>query len=243
MMDVAREEIRGEKPKTLKTPSQIKKTREKWAAAKRKQREKQTDEMKKENKIKALIRQMRNLDADDLKRVIDSTVTQKKPKKILTELSVYVSPKPHAKAETCATVTSESRLTVKHLSRKGKKTMAKKKQVCSFLAKKKNSACFWIPLDISSRAWVRMKKDHDIKKKGNSTEILKCLKFYNDSTISIPGKRFKSYPAAPAATSVTGSDPAVPAATSVTDSDPAVPVCSGPEVDSYHHEEWTYDIK
>ena len=101
MMDVAREEIRGEKPKTLKTPSQIKKTREKWAAAKRKQREKQTDEMKKENKIKALIRQMRNLDADNLKRVIDSTVTQKKTKKILTELSVYVSPKPHAKAETC----------------------------------------------------------------------------------------------------------------------------------------------
>ena len=90
---------------------------------------------------------------------------------------------------------------------------------------------------------MRMKKDQDIKKKGNSTEILKCLKFYNDSTISIPGKRFKSYPAAPAATSVTGSDPAVPAATSVTDSDPAVPVCSGPEVDSYHYEEWTYDIK
>ena len=79
MMDVAREEIRGEKPKTLKTPSQIKKTTEKWAAAKRKQREKQTDEMKKENKIKALIRQMRNLDADDLKRVVDSTVTQKNP--------------------------------------------------------------------------------------------------------------------------------------------------------------------
>ena len=78
MMDVARGEIRGEEPKTLKTPSQIKKTREKWAEAKRKQREKQADEMKKENKIKALIRQMRNLDADDLKRVIDSTVTQKK---------------------------------------------------------------------------------------------------------------------------------------------------------------------
>ena len=172
---------------------------------------------------------MRNLDADDLKRVIDSTATQKN-KKILTELSVYVSPKPHAKAETCATVTSESRLTVKPLSRKGKKTMAKKKQLCSFLAKKKNSACFRIPLDISWRAWVRMQKDQDIKKKGNSTEILKCLKFYNDSTISVPGKRFKSYPAAPAVTSVTGSDP-------------AVPVCGGPEVDSYHDEGWTYDIK
>ena len=107
---------------------------------------------------------MRNLDADDLKRITDSTVTPKN-KKILTELSVYVSPKPHAKAETCATVTSESRLTVKHLSRKGKKTMAKKKQLCSFLAKKKNSACFRIPLDISWRAWVRMKKDQDIKKR------------------------------------------------------------------------------
>ena len=167
-----------------------------------------------------------------------------------------MSPKPHAKAETCATVTSELRLTVKHLSRKGKKTMAKKKPLYSFLAKKKNSVCFRILLDTSWRAWVRMKKDQDIKKKGNSTEILKCLKFYNDSTISIPGKRFKSYPAAPAATSVTGSDPAAsahtsdtesdpaaPAATSVTESDPAVLVCGGPEVDSYYDEGWTYDMK
>ena len=185
------QKIRQEKPKTLKTPSQIKKTREMWAAAKRNQRAKQTDEMKKENKIKTLITQMRKLYPDDLKRVIDSTVTPKK-KKILTELSVYVSPKSRAQAETCATVTSELRLTVKHMSRKDKKTMAKKKELCSFLAKKKNSARFRILLGVSLRTWVRMKKDQDTKKKGNSTQILKCLKFYNDSAIPIPGKRFAS---------------------------------------------------
>ena len=73
--------------------------------------------MKKENRIKRMITQIRKLDPDNLKKVIDSTVTPKK-KKILTELSVYVLPKSQAKAETYATVTSESRLTVKHMSRK-----------------------------------------------------------------------------------------------------------------------------
>ena len=130
------QKIRQEKPKTLKTLSQIKKTREMWAAAKRKQRAKQTDEMKKENQIKTLITQMRKLDPDDLKRVIDSTVTPKK-KKILTELSVYVSPNSRAQTETCETVTSELRLTVKHMSRKDKKTMVKKKELCSFSQRRK----------------------------------------------------------------------------------------------------------
>ena len=103
-----------------------------------------------------------------------------------------MSPTSRAKAETCATVTSESRLTVKHMSRKDKKTVAKRKQLCRFLAKKKNSAHFQILLSVSLRTWVRMKKDQNIKTKGNSTQILKCLKFYNDSAVPIRGKRFAS---------------------------------------------------
>ena len=98
------------------------------------------------------------------------------------------SPRSRKEREVCLDMMSGLKSAVHSISQKNKKSVARK-IMCSFLAKKKNNARLRVSLGVSWRTWWRMAKDKKNGKRMSSSEVLKCMKFYKDVSIPIPGKR------------------------------------------------------
>ena len=166
--------VREEKKGRKKTNEEIQKDRQMWAEAKRRQRAKETPEIRKEKKISGLINQINKLNRDDFEEVMRKTLTPKK-RKIVHALGLSYKEMPSA----------ESRAVELKSAMKGEKKW--KKALLKNLAKKKNSARFRIALGVCWRTWYRMTKED--KSAIPSAQYLRCIKFYRDVSIPVPGTR------------------------------------------------------